>query len=109
MSELLHSYFTNSMNLKNIYVLIDSRHGIKKIDLDFLSFLNKNKLIYKYVFTKSDKLTAIDKKKILNTFRKENYLSAIPIIFTSSKTKEGIKELKGNILKVISENEKNPQ
>ena len=109
MSELLHAYFTNSMNLKNIYVLIDSRHGIKKIDLDFLSFLNKNKLIYKYVFTKSDKLTAIDKKKILNTFRKENYLSAIPIIFTSSKTKEGIKELKGNILKVISENEKNPQ
>ncbi len=109
MSELLHNYFTNSINLKNVYVLIDSRHGIKEIDLDFLSFLNKNKLVYKYVFTKSDKLTEIDKKKISNTFHKENYLLANPIIFTSSKTKEGIKELKGNILKVISENEKNSQ
>ena len=31
MSELLHAYFTNSKNLKLVYVLIDSRQGIKKL------------------------------------------------------------------------------
>ena len=44
-------------------MLIDSRHGIKKIDLEFLSFLKKNKLNYKLVFTKSDKLTQANKEK----------------------------------------------
>ena len=107
MSELLRDYFTKTNNLKSVYILIDSRHGIKNIDLEFLLFLKKNKLHYKYIYTKSDKLTESEKKKILNSFNKENFLSAFPIIFTSSKTREGIKELKGNILKVISKNEKN--
>ena len=39
MSELLHDYFTNTKNLKSVYILIDSRHGIKNIDLEFLLFL----------------------------------------------------------------------
>ena len=38
-------------------MLIDSRHGLKEIDLEFLSFLEKNKLNYKIVLTKSDKLS----------------------------------------------------
>ncbi|MBF95910.1 MAG: putative GTP-binding protein EngB [Alphaproteobacteria bacterium MarineAlpha9_Bin4] len=105
MSELLHAYFTNSKNLKLVYVLIDSRQGIKKIDLDFLSFLNQNKLSFKYLFTKSDKIKDIDRKNLLIAFQKKN-LSGFPLIFTSSKTKEGIKELKGNILKIVSKNEK---
>ena len=95
MSELLHDYFTNTKNLKSVYILIDSRHGIKNIDLEFLLFLTNNKLDYKYIFTKSDKLTESEKKKVLNSFDKENFLSGLPLIFTSSKTKEGIKELIG--------------
>ena len=73
-----------------------------------MSFLNQNKLSFKYLFTKSDKIKDIDRKNLLIAFQKKN-LSGFPLIFTSSKTKEGIKELKGNILKVISENEKNTQ
>ena len=106
LSKLLNQYFTKSRSLKVVYVLIDSRHGIKNIDLEFLLFLKERGLIYKYIFTKSDKLTESEKKKILNTFHKEEKISSLPIIFTSGKTKEGIKELKGNILKVISKNGK---
>ena len=40
-SILLYQYFISSKNLKIVCVLIDSRHGIKKIDLEFLSFLKK--------------------------------------------------------------------
>ena len=105
-SELLYSYFINSRKLKRVYVLIDSRHGIKRNDLEFLSFLNKNELIYRYIFTKSDKLSEVDRKKILNdNLRKISSTNFAHTIFTSSKTKEGMKELKANMLKVISENE----
>ena len=105
-SLLLNQYFTASKNLKIVCVLIDSRHGIKQIDLEFLSFLKKNKLNYRLVLTKSDKLTLSNKEKILETFTKNGKEPIDKIIFTSTKTKEGIKELKRDILKIISKNEK---
>ena len=67
-SILLYQYFISSKNLKIVCVLIDSRHGIKKIDLDFLAFLKKSKLNYKLVFTKSDKLAQANKEKFIETF-----------------------------------------
>ena len=105
-SNLLNRYFTVSKNLKIVCVLIDARHGLKKIDLEFLSFLESKKLNYKLVFTKSDKLSDSNKDKILkniNQFQKETFFK---ILFTSTKTKEGIKELKRDILHIISKNEK---
>ena len=47
-----------------------------------------------------------NKEKVLKNIKllkKENFLK---IIFTSTKTKEGIKELKKDILQIISKNEK---
>ena len=87
-------------------MLIDSRHGIKQIDLEFLSFLKKNKLNFRLVLTKSDKLTLSNKEKILETFNKYEKKPFNKTIFTSTKTKEGIKELKRDIIKIISKNEK---
>ena len=58
------------------------------------------------MFTKSDKLSDSNKDKILkniNQFQKETFFK---ILFTSTKTKEGIKELKRDILHIISKNEK---
>ena len=106
MSVLLNSYFSSTKNLKKVYILIDSRHGIKEVDFDFLDFLNQNKLRYNYILTKSDKIKNDDKKKIIYELTKEEEMPLFDIIFTSSKTKEGIKELKRNILNELSKNEK---
>ena len=104
-SILLNEYFTISKNLKIVCVLIDSRHGLKKIDLEFLSFLEKNKLIYMFILTKSDKLSLSNKEKVLKTFSKFEKKRFFKIIFTSTKTKEGIKELRRDLLQIISKNE----
>ena len=105
-SILLNQYFTISKNLKIVCVLIDSRHGLKEMDLEFLSFLKKNKLNFMFILTKSDKLSLSNKEKILKTFSWLEKELFFKIIFTSTKTKEGIKELKRDILKIISKNEK---
>ena len=94
MSMLLNSYFSSTKNLKKVYILIDSRQGIKEIDINFLDFLNQNKLQYNYILTKSDKIRQDDKKEIIYKLTKEKGIPLFDIIFTSSKTKEGIKELK---------------
>ena len=104
-SILLNEYFTISKNLKIVCVLIDSRHGLKKIDLEFLSFLEKNKLNYMFILTKSDKLTFSNKEKVLKTFSQFEKEHFFKIIFTSTKTKEGIKELRRDLLQIISKNE----
>ncbi|MEC6997248.1 MAG: ribosome biogenesis GTP-binding protein YihA/YsxC [Pseudomonadota bacterium] len=106
MSMLLNSYFSSTKNLKKVYILIDSRQGIKEIDINFLDFLNQNKLQYNYILTKSDKIRQDDKKKIIYKLTKEKRIPLFDIIFTSSKTKEGIKELKRNILNELLKNEK---
>ena len=81
-----------------------------KVNLMFeiLAYLKSN-LNYKLVFTKSDKLTQANKAKFLETFNIIQQDSFQEILFTSTKTKEGIKELKRFILKNISENEKRTQ
>ena len=104
-SMLLNEYFTISKNLKIVCVLIDSRHGLKKIDLEFLSFLEKNKLNYMFILTKSDKLSLSNKEKVLKTFSQFEKKRFFKIIFTSTKTKEGIKELRRDLLQIISKNE----
>jgi len=106
MSMLLNSYFSSTKNLKRVYILIDSRQGIKEIDINFLDFLNQNKLQYNYILTKSDKIRQDDKKEIIYKLTKEKGIPLFDIIFTSSKTKEGIKELKRNILNELLKNEK---
>ncbi len=105
-SILLNQYFTISKNLKLACVLIDSRHGLKEMDLEFLSFLEKNKINFMFILTKSDKLSLRNKEKTLKTFKLLKKESVLKIIFTSTKTKEGIKELKRDILHAISKNEK---
>jgi len=105
-SILLNQYFTISKNIKIVCVLIDSRHGLKKMDLEFLSFLEKNKLYYKLVLTKTDKLTKSNKEKILKNLNNFENKTSYKILFTSTKTKEGIKELKNDLLQIISKNEK---
>ena len=107
-SMLLNQYFTTSKNLYLVCLLIDSRHGLKKIDFEFLSFLDKNKLNYKLVFTKADKINQSDRNKILQNFSSFEKNSFLKILFTSSKTKEGIKELKRILIQIISKNEKRP-
>ncbi|MEP3668136.1 MAG: YihA family ribosome biogenesis GTP-binding protein, partial [Roseibium sp.] len=80
--------------------LIDSRHGIKPIDLQAMALLDKAAVIYQVVLTKSDKI----KPPALNRLKDETLanLSKRPaaypeIIATSSEKANGIEELRAEI------------
>lgn len=80
-----------------LYLLIDSRLGFTKIDLEILSFLKENNLNYFIVFTKIDKLNTKEKnelnKKIETYLEKESF----NYLIVSSETKYQIDKLKENI------------
>ena len=90
--EIISSYFYSRGHINLTYLLIDSRLKPQKIDIEFMLWLNENNLLFKLIFTKSDKL---NKKEI--KVNPKNYLLDLyektgiqPEYFiSSSKTKLG--------------------
>lgn len=53
--QMIENYLRKRENLTMVFVLIDSRHKPQKIDLEFISQLDKWQVPFSLVFTKSDK------------------------------------------------------
>ena len=100
-TKLVFDYLKGRVTLKRVYVLIDSRHGVKTIDDEVLSLLDKAAVSYQLVLTKTDKIKppAVPKlvAETLDKIRKRP--AAFPeIIATSSEKGEGMAELRDAIL-----------
>lgn len=100
--QMIENYLRKRDNLKMIFVLVDARHSPQKIDLEFLSRLDKWELPMTIIFTKADKETqaivAKNVKQFLQTMRKT--WQFLPQHFVSSANK---KLGKDKILTLIDE------
>ena len=56
LQQVVSDYIFNSGELVMLFVLIDCRHDIGKVDLDFLAKLGENGVPFAIIFTKGDKL-----------------------------------------------------
>lgn len=56
LTEVIRDYIHNSEEMRLLFVLVDSRHDIGAIDVDFLSELGENSIPCAIIFTKADKL-----------------------------------------------------
>ncbi len=84
--EMINDYIEKSEEMVVLFVLIDSRHDITKIDREFLAGLGENGVPFAIIFTKGDKLgpnalkAQIDRdKEILSEDWEE-----MPLMFASS-------------------------
>ena len=97
---LVFDYLKGRVTLKRVYVLIDSRHGLKKIDEEVLDLLDKAAVSYQIVLTKTDKIKPPAVKRLVDeTLDKvRRRPAAYPsIIATSSEKGDGMKELRDAI------------
>ena len=99
-TELIFDYLRGRSSLQRVFVLIDSRHGLKKNDDEVLDLLDKAAVSYQLVLTKCDKIKApalpklID--KTLDQIKKRP--AAFPeLVATSSEKNIGIDDLKSAI------------
>ncbi len=103
-SDLVVDYVKSSKNLRRIYLLIDSRVGLKKIDLEIMSFLNHYGRSYQIIITKTDKVKASELDIVAKNIAIEIALNPAcypHFICTSSKNKIGIDEIKVSILNFL--------
>jgi GTP-binding protein len=103
-TKLVFDYLRGRATLKRVYVLIDSRHGIKKNDDDVLDLLDKAAVSYQVVLTKTDKIKepAVPKlvEETLEKIRKRP--AAYPVVLsTSSEKSRGVDELRQAILEAV--------
>ncbi len=103
-TKLVFSYLQGRATLRRVYVLIDSRHGLKKNDEEVLDLLDKAAVSYQLVLTKSDKIKppALVKLQAETLKAIEKRPAAFPqIVATSSEKGSGVDDLKAAILFAI--------
>ena len=104
-TKLIFDYLRGRTTLKRVYVLIDSRHGIKKNDGDVLTLLDKAAVSYQIVLTKIDKIKTTELQKLIDNTHKAivKRPAAFPhIIATSSEKGIGLDDLRETILEAAN-------
>lgn len=103
-TRLVFDYLRGRATLKRVYVLIDSRHGIKKNDEEVLTLLDKAAVSYQIVLTKTDKIKVAGLPKLMSetSAKIAKHPAAYPeILSTSSENASGLDELRAEIVKTV--------
>lgn len=101
---LLKQYLSGRQTLRRAFVLIDARHGVKKVDHEIMSLLDSSAVTFQCVLTKADKVKLVDREKVLDQVRGElaKHPAAYPeMILTSSEKGDGIETLRAIIATLV--------
>jgi GTP-binding protein len=101
---LLKRYLAGRQSLRRAFVLVDSRHGVKKVDTEIMSMLDSSAVTFQVVLTKLDKVKEKDRENILEQVRAslQKHPAAFPeIILTSSEKGWGIPTLRSIIAMLV--------
>ncbi len=102
---LINDYLRGRVVLKRVFVLIDSRHGIKDVDHDIMSMLDSAAISYRIVLTKTDKIKASDLAAVeTDTMAKlRKHVAAYPdLSVTSAEKRGGIEDLRTAVLEAAA-------
>lgn len=109
LEQVIRNYINLSQEMVMLFVLIDSRHDIGAIDMDFLIELGQSQIPFAIIFTKGDKsgpnalAAQIDKMKnqIL-----EHWEELPPVFVSSSETGMGREEILNYIEDILNNMDK---
>ncbi len=97
---LIKTYLQGRVNLRRVYILVDSRHGVKPSDMELMEMLDKSAVTYQVVLTKLDKIKPMDAKKVYVAVQTviQNRPASYPfVVATSAEKKQGVDILRAYI------------
>jgi GTP-binding protein len=103
---LIHNFLLGRASLARVYVLIDSRHGLKDVDFDVLKTLDQSAVSYQIVLTKSDQVKPALLEQTADAVRTTllKHPAAFPeLLITSSRTGSGMPELRAAMARLLAE------
>ena len=105
-TKLIHSFLQGRSNLARVYVLIDSRHGLKDVDHEVLKTLDKSAVSYQVVLTKCDQVKPAELAATIEATRESlrKHPAAFPeLLATSSRTSAGMPALRAAMIRLLDE------
>jgi GTP-binding protein len=103
---LVREYLLGRASLGRVFLLIDSRHGLKPADVEALDLLDGAATSYQVVLTKIEQVKAADRQARLDetlAALKRRPAAYPEIIMTSSREGIGLAELRAAMAKLIDE------
>lgn len=105
-THLIHNYLKGRANLSRVYVLIDSRHGIKAADEPIFKTLDANAVSFQIILTKTDQLRKNElETRIAETEEAlKKHAAAHPkVLATSSRDACGLAQTRAAITEMMIE------
>lgn len=103
-NDLIKSYLRQRPNLKRVFVLVDSRHGVKKIDEEIMDLLDDSAVSYMVVLTKIDKVGDNHLQNLVsevNSIATRHAAMHPVVLYSSSENKKGMEILRAEIVKLL--------
>ncbi len=97
---LLRAYLAGRQTLRRAFVLIDARHGVKAVDEEILTLLDRSAVTFQAVLTKADKISLTERDAVLDQVRGAlaRHPAAYPeLVVTSAEKGDGIETLRAII------------
>lgn len=102
--QLIFAYLQGRVELKRVFMLIDSRHGIKKVDEEIMDLLDKAAVTYQIILTKTDKISAKALEQIIQKTKEaiaKHPAAYVDLIATSSEKGIGLDNVRAEIAKLL--------
>lgn len=103
-NNLIFNYLLSRRNLERVFLLIDSRHGLKENDEEMMNILDSRGILYQIILTKIDEIKPTELQvKVENmndTFKKHPALFN-EVLFASSKENFGISQIRETIFDIV--------
>jgi len=99
-THLTRQFLAGRAPLRRVFLLIDSRHGLKENDREIMAMLDETAVPYQIILTKIDKIKPPERLKV--TLRTQDKIAKRPaahprLITTSSVKKNGLDSLRAEI------------
>ena len=64
-TKVMRTYLRGRVTLKCVFVLVDSRHGLKDSDIEMMTMLDETAVPYRILLTKADQIKKSEREEVL--------------------------------------------
>ena len=103
-TSLIRAYLRGRPTLRRVFVLVDSRHGIKPPDRDIMEMLDETAVPYQIVLTKADKISVPELRAVTaaTVAALADHPAAFPMaLVTSSEKGVGLEDLRATMAAIL--------
>ncbi len=103
-NNLVFTYLKGRPNLRRVFLLIDSRHGLKDKDTEVMKMLDKAAVSYQLILTKTDKLKEAELDKVVaeTNQKMSSFIACHPkLLITSAEKKQGLTDVRVSLFELL--------